>query len=498
MRTPATFVTEYTGKAIAYDGSKYGVQCVGGFKVGCVYVGIPVKACPNDWAESYWTCKDESGAVVQSVKEWQTKYFDLISDYRKFKDGDWIVWPSGSKSHPLSHIAMYFKGQQFGQRQHEDNRAFCLKDTDFSDAYGALRPKAWSTIPEYDSDLTINGHLYRLIRQASGLRAVVLSPGLNKTATITDMDCDFYVYGKITGCNYFQMRNDIPDQPYGTTYGDISSPICGVYQNLPNQDSTMYYDIETGEYGDCTGVTINPEHNVFSPVLIYSPGKNVQYARMVGLGLCNTASVYCFVIRFTDGMYALGSAGQELTPNQIANDFMSIPDLDAIMFIDGGGSANMMRYLMKEGRVEYVRDTGRATAGCVALIGNPALPQNELPELGTEVTELPTEIPEEPETPEIPEDGEEEEQPMEDTAENNTVINKEEEWTDPEPQTSMITARIASLLSVKSILTLALTFIFGYLVVNQIAIPDFFTDIYKIVILFFFGYQTGKTSAGNK
>ena len=68
-------------------------------------------------------------------------------------------------------------------------------------------------------------------------------------------------------------------------------------------------------------------------------------------------------------------------------------------------------------------------------------------------------------------------------------------WTDPEPQTNVIVERIAALMSVKSILTLALTFIFGYLVVNQIAVPEFFTEIYKIVILFFFGYQTGKASS---
>ena len=105
MRTPDSFVQEYTGKAIAYDGPKYGVQCVGGFKVGCVYLNIPVVACPNDWAESYWTCKNGNGVVIQSVKDWQTTYFELIDDYRKFKNGDWVVWPKGSKSHPLSHSA---------------------------------------------------------------------------------------------------------------------------------------------------------------------------------------------------------------------------------------------------------------------------------------------------------------------------------------------------------------------------------------------------------
>lgn len=492
MRTPQTFVKEYTGKAIAYDGPKYGVQCVGGFKVGCVYVGIPVVACPNDWAESYWTCKNEKGTVVQSVKDWQKEYFDLIDDYRKFRDGDWVIWPRGCASHPSSHVAMYYQGKEFGQRQYENNRAFCLKTTDFSDASGALRPKVWSAIviPDYDSDLTINGHLYHLVRQAANLRTVVLSPGLNETAKIEDMDCEYYVYGKITGCNYFQMRDDVPDQPYGTTYGDISSPISAVYQNLPNQDSTMFYDIETGKHADCTGVTIDPEHNVFSPVLIYEPGKNVQYARMVGLGLCNTVSRYCFVVRFLNGTYALGMAEQDLTPNQIASDFLGIDDLQAVAFIDGGGSAQMMRYRMKERRVEYVRDTGRATAGCIALIGGPVPPQEEIPSQDEqEPTEEPTK-PEEPENSQIQEDEDMSEQIYEEPA-------KDPEWKDPEPQTNIIRERIAALLQVKSIITLTCNFVLAYLVINQLEIPQYFQDIYKIMVIFFFGYQVGKSMNGS-
>jgi hypothetical protein len=49
---------------------------------------------------------------------------------------------------------------------------------------------------------------------------------------------------------------------------------------------------------------------------------------------------------------------------------------------------------------------------------------------------------------------------------------------------------------VKSILTLVLTGVLAYLVVNQYEIPEFFQEIFKIVILFFFGYQTGKAQNG--
>lgn len=335
-----------------------------------------------------------------------------------------------------------------------------------------------TTIPDYESDLTINGHLYHLYGQGD-LKAVVLSPGLNKTARIQELDTNAYVYAKITGCNLFQMKDGQQD-PYGTTYGDISAPLCGVYQTLPNQDSTMFFDLETGEHADCTGVTINELHNVFSPTLIYQPVKNVQYARVTGLSLCNLVNRYSFVIRYPDGKYVLGLSDQDLTPNQIAQDFMSTTDLESISFIDGGGSAQMMRYITKEKRVEYTRDTGRATAGCIAFIG------------GTLPSEATQDIVEEPQ-PDEPEESEDEPMP-----ENKPVEQPEmapvEGWQDPEPdpQDHIILQRIASLMSVKSIITLALTAAFIALVVNAKDLPDDFVNIYTMCISFFFGYQFKK------
>ena len=483
LKTPETFFEEYNGKRIDDDGA-YGVQCVDGFRRGCKYLGIPVLATPNDWADGYWTCLNADGTPSQKTADWQEKYFDKIRDPKQFKDGDWVIWPRGSVSHPSSHVAMYYKGQQFGERQYEDARQFCLKPTDFSDALGALRPKAWGRISEFESDLTINGHLYHLYGQADGLTTAVLSPGLNKVAMIQDLDCDYWVYAKITGCNLYQMNKDNPDgQPYGMTFGDISSPISKVYQNLPGQDSTMFFDLETGEHDDCTGVTISPEHNVFSPTLIYQRGKNVQYARVMGLSLCTHVSMYAFVIRYTDGKYCLGITNEKMTPNQINEDLMSVVDVDSISIIDGGDSAQMMRYIMKEHRVEYTRTTPRPTAGCIALIGK-------------KIESTPDQTPhsEDPEATQDEEKKDEEQDMSEVKPQEQPEMSPVEGWTDPEPKTNIIAERIAALLSVKSILTLSLTIIFGYLVVNQIAIPDLFNEIYKIVILFFFGYQTGKAA----
>ena len=470
MKSPQAFVETYTGKLIDNDGA-YGVQCVDGFQTGNVYLSIPTMPTPNNWADGYWTCLDSNGHPSPETEAWVNKYFDRIRDPKDFRNGDWVIWARGSKSHPSSHIAMWYNGQEFGENQGGD-RSFCLKNTDFSDALGALRPKAWSlSIPAYESNMTICGHLYYLFRQTAGMRAVVLSPGLNKTALIKDMDCDADVYAKITGSNYFQMRTDLPDQPYGTTYGDISSPISEVYQTLPNQDTTMFFDLETGAYGDCTGITIDPNHNVFSPALIYPRGRNVQYARMVGLGQCTLPSTYTVLIRFVTGDYAVGLSDQNLTPNTIAGDLMTIADVESVSFLDGGGSAQMMRYITSEHRIEYTRETPRATAGCVAFIA-PSKPHTAPPQNETQ---------------------EDEEEPMTEIKPQETPeIEPVEGWQDPEPQDSIIVQRIAALLSVKSLITIFLTVIFGLLVLRGEELPDKFVSIYTMCISFFFGYQFKK------
>ena len=140
-KTPQMFYAEYVGKIEDYD-KTYGVQCVDGFKYLCKFLGIPVKPTPNNWADGYWTCKDANGNLVQSIKDWQNKYFTRITNYKKFKNGDVVIWARGSQSHPSSHIAMWYMGKEFGENQ-GGNRGFLLKATDFSDALGALRPKEW-------------------------------------------------------------------------------------------------------------------------------------------------------------------------------------------------------------------------------------------------------------------------------------------------------------------------------------------------------------------
>ena len=144
-KTPESFYKEYNGKRFnkgkGWNDSYFGYQCVAGFKAFCEWMGIPVILTPNNYANGYWTCANVNGSTNASCKNWQTKYFDKVT--KNFQDGDWVMWSKGSRSHPSSHIAMYYHGKEFGQNQ-GGNGAFCLKATDFSDACGALRPKQWA------------------------------------------------------------------------------------------------------------------------------------------------------------------------------------------------------------------------------------------------------------------------------------------------------------------------------------------------------------------
>lgn len=132
MKTFKEFYQTYNGKAIDDDGA-YGVQCVDGFRVFCREFGVPVKPTPNNYADGYWYSKEELG---------YGRYFNYVTNPKDFRDGDVVIWARGSKSHPSSHIAFYYQGKEFGQNQGGD-RSFCLKATDFSDALGALRLKAF-------------------------------------------------------------------------------------------------------------------------------------------------------------------------------------------------------------------------------------------------------------------------------------------------------------------------------------------------------------------
>lgn len=127
-KTAKSFVDKYNGQAIDYD-KAYGVQCVDGARVWQDYFLGASIPCAGNYASGYWT----------GNRSWfKSKGCTEVTNYRNLRNGDLVIWPYGSKSHPSSHVAMYYNGQEFGQNQ-GDRRQFRLKSTDFSDMAGAFR-----------------------------------------------------------------------------------------------------------------------------------------------------------------------------------------------------------------------------------------------------------------------------------------------------------------------------------------------------------------------
>lgn len=475
--TPYEWKSETIGKS--YDTDKaYGYQCWDYFDAFIKYFNLPVSTyCAlTGYVCDLWRLRDKYG---------YSQYFEYIYKASDLRDGDWCFFDKGSESHPASHTCMYFSPDiELGQNQ--GKQYVTEKQTTFSDMLGALRFKNWSEIKTGASDITINDHSYSLYRQEANQKAVVLSAGIDKLQSIRELDADVYVMAKICGANYFQARTDMPDgQQYGMTFGDISAPLNDVWRELPNQDTTLYFDLNTGLYGDCTGVHIDQTHDVYSPAVVYPATGNFQYARMVGVDHVNTVSRYTFCIRFADGSYALGIANDELTPKQIATDFRQF-DIDSISFLDGGGSAQFGRW--NGTAFEYLRDTGREVPSAVAIVSTEPIQNTEQAqdtENGAESNET----------------EKDEEQSMNENTSTETaeiVPVKDETYTDPEATIgNTLLDRLAALLSVKSIITLFLTAIFGLLVLNDKELPEQFVSIYTMCISFFFGYQFRKSGGGD-
>lgn len=469
--TPFEWKNMTIGKS--YDQDKaYGYQCWDYFDAFVKYFKLKVSTyCAlTGYVCDLWRLKDKYG---------YDRYFEFITDWKQLRDGDWVIFDRGSVSHNQSHICMYFAPNiELGQNQGFPR--VTEETTTFSDMMGALRYKGWSEIIEGASDITINGRSYSLYRQKSNQKAVVLSAGINKLKTIRELDCDASVMAKITGANYFQNKDGQSD-PKGTTYGDQSSTVNDVWRMLPNQNNTLYFDLNTGMYGDCTGIKIGMDHDVFSPGCVFPASGNYQYGTFIGIDCVDIISRYTFCIRFTDGTYCLGICNQDASPRQIASDFRQYK-IESIAFLDGGDSAQMGR--VKDGIFEYNRYTSRAVPSAVALIR-------------TDTQQEPSDTHEN--TPTTNETDEGEEQTMNNETSNIEPV-KDETWTDPEPAPSdhIILNRIASLMSVKSIITIFLTVVFGMLVLRGEELPDKFVSIYTMCISFFFGYQFKKAESGDK
>ena len=457
--TPQQWYADTIGKQIDTDNypRENPYQCWDYFDYFCRKIGFTgSRYCAmTKMAGDLWLLRDAAGYEY-------SREFEYITD-GELKDGDWIFWKQ--------HVAFFFGKKEVGQNQGAPY--VTEKPMNWDGVLGVMRWKGWKSVavPYGSSDITINGHRYYLYRQNPRTEKVaVVAKGLNEVAPIREQDIDKLVYAKVGGANYFQMREGQSD-PVGTTYGDISSPMCGVYQNLPNQDSTLFYDLTDSGFGDCAFHEVDRTHDVFSPALVFpNANGNFEYARMVGLSHISQKSRFSFVLRFSDG-YCLGLAEDELTPKEIAEDFRQT-DMVNIAFLDGGGSAQLGRWTGTE--FEYVRDTGRAIPSVVCIYREPTVPDTA----------------DEPEIVIVPDDEAPEEEVPEEPAQEEEEFMNEENKTVQEQKT--ISGQIANLIDVKSIMTIILVVTLCHLVLSGQQLDDKFMTIVTAVVTFYFSYQVKK------
>lgn len=360
--TPSEFHSNYYGWGQDIDGVA-GIQCVDLYKEFLRIIGCPTYASPiggDGYADYIW----------YNRQRW-AQWFSFIPA-GQFQDGDIVLFAHrkrGGKTHPLSHVCFYFGGKQFGTNQHDSKlgRCACDKPCNWSDALGALRYKYWETtakmtIPKGYSKQTINNHAYMIYRQIDGQKIGVLSAGGKNLKAISAHDSTgALIYAKIGGANFFQM---VQGDDYGTHYGDEVSPLNNVYQIVPAQDSTLYYNLKTGKYGNSTGYYPDKSENVFSPSVVFHDG-TYEYAKMVGVNHVNTASIYTALIRLKDGTYIMALSASNTTPKTMYNDFRSIDGFESMAVLDGGGSAQMQAW--HDGKMYTVRGTTRLLPSVVSF-----------------------------------------------------------------------------------------------------------------------------------
>lgn len=360
--TPSEFHSQYYGWGKDIDGVA-GIQCVDLFKEFLRIIGCPTYKAPiggDGYADNIW----------YNRSRW-AQWFSFVPS-GQFRDGDIVLFAHrkrGGTTHPLSHVCFYFGGQQFGTNQHDAKlgRRACDKPCNWSDALGALRYKLWettemTTIPKGFSKQTISGRAYYMYRQKDGQKIGVLSASGKNLKAISVHDASgVLIYAKLGGANFFQMAQG---DDFGTHYGDEVSPLNGVYQIVPTQNATIYYNLETGKYGNCTGYYPDKTENVFSPSVVYHDG-TYEYAKMVGVNHANTASIYSVLVRLIDGTYIMALCPTTATPKTIYNDLKNIDGFESMAVLDGGGSAQMQAW--HDGKMDNVRVTDRLLPSVLAF-----------------------------------------------------------------------------------------------------------------------------------
>ncbi len=461
MKTPSQFVQQYIGKAVDYDHA-YGVQCVDAFRCFGDWAGIPIPPTPDNWAQGYWIYRDQCGFG---------QYFDYITDHDQVKTGDWCIWLKGS-SCELSHIAMYYEGTYFGERQ-DGNLYFCMAHIK-NDWAGALRWKGWTPgmIASWEKriDMYAGIEIIAIGCPDGDKLGVMAADGVQPIQRIDD---PYHVYDMKLNGGFFDNKADSP------TYGQAYGIRCGLnVWDVPRQGKFIYYAVHNDgstEVGSDMGFWYakNQIQCALSPAMVLlHNGKDVEYISPETDWRRTYACSQSMLIRTADRFVFAISKGN-LTPDQCKAWAKSIGAVDLVFNDAGGSSCETYGY-------DFISGTGenRSIANCWTFYHEKAV---------AEPSEVETH---EDEPVIIPPAETHETAPDEPTEPIIEVGSYDDESEDTAVKT--IPEQLAKLIDVKSIITIMVMFCLCYLVISGKEIPQNFMQVLIAIMTFYFGYQNGK------
>ena len=206
------FYNTQKGKAVDIDYTA-GVQCVDLFKLFTkVNYNVWQYNCGNGLASGLWLNR-KSRPYYQ--------YFDEV-DINHLQDGDWCFWNTNSRDCPNSHVAMYYKGQYFGQNQN-GIKAATLTNISKDGMLGALRPKIYTneinpSVVSKADQLLFKGSKVKFdgIFKVNILKSP-LSSNLFGCCELTGVSADDYFNERAKDYHWLPLNDFVETDKYGNT-----------------------------------------------------------------------------------------------------------------------------------------------------------------------------------------------------------------------------------------------------------------------------------------
>lgn len=371
--TPLQFYNETLGKSYEMDGAPANdpIQCADYFKKACATV------CGTHWATGgdgyvdwWWYNRNNQ----------HPEFFDFITDWKQFKNGDFVVWPhkkrNASSPFPSSHIGMYWEkstGTKYLVGQNQPYKYITEKaepDSVWAAALGALRFKGWTEsdikLPYGKTVHTWNNINITAVRgpKTSGYDLhMITANGEKAVQKIGDFDSDKLTILAGVNANYFQMS----DGRHLGCEGD--GTVQGYQQIVPLQkgwlaffqkdgttacwDSTAYYYDQKDVDFVCTPYAVRLFHG------------QTTYYRSTNCGdkddIKNTQTA---ALKFKNGDWAV-AIFSDCYPRNVYEWAIRFEGIQDVILMDSGGSTQMFE--CTSGTRKIVKETGRLVSSALVI-----------------------------------------------------------------------------------------------------------------------------------